>query len=57
MEEWSISPVHDALQDGGEGRDPDTGSDQDGVFRGKDLSGGSPVRSVYVTLTHKTTRV
>lgn len=50
-DESLVSPVHDALQDGGEWRDADPGPDEDGVLRGEDLSGGSPVRSVYVTLT------
>lgn len=52
MEEVSVvSPVHDALQDGGERCDADTGPDQDSVLRGKDLSRRSPIWSIYVTLT------
>lgn len=48
-----LSPVHDALQDGGEGRDADAGPDQDGVLGGKDLPGGRPVRPVHVALSSK----
>lgn len=47
-----VSLVHDALQDGGKRCDADACSNEDGVLRGKDLSSGSPVRSVYVTLKH-----
>lgn len=45
------SPVHDALQDGGEWRDADTSPDQDGMLRGEDLPGGRPVRPVHIALT------
>lgn len=55
MEEVSaVSPVHDALQDGGERCDADTGPNQDSVLGGKDLPRGSPIWTIYVTLTqHK----
>lgn len=46
----AFSPVHDALQDGGEWRDADASPDQDGMLRGEDLPGGRPVRSVHVAL-------
>ena len=32
-------PVHDGLQDGGEGGDADAGADQDGVLGPEDLAG------------------
>lgn len=49
----AFSPVHDALQDGGEGRDADASPDQDGVLRGEDLPGGRPVWPVHVALSSK----
>ena len=33
-------PVHDGLEDGGEGGDPDAGADKDGVLCMEDLTGG-----------------
>ena len=32
--------MHDGLQDGGEGGDPDAGSDEDGMLGVEDLTGG-----------------
>lgn len=49
----ALSPVHDALQDGGEWRDANASPDQDGVLRGEDLPGGRPVRPVYVALSNE----
>lgn len=49
----AFSPVHDALQDGGEGRDADASPNQDGVLRGEDLPGGRPVWPVHVALSSK----
>ena len=42
--------VHDALEYGGHGGDPNPRANQDGVFRLKDLPGGRAVRTVNVTL-------
>ena len=35
----SVPPVHDGLQDGGEGRDPDAGADEHSVLRVEDQVG------------------
>ena len=40
--------MHDGLEDGGEGRDPDAGADEDGVLGVEDLGGGRPEGSVDV---------
>lgn len=42
--------VHDGLEDGGEGRDPDAGADEDGVLGPEDVAGRGAVRAVDVDL-------
>lgn len=49
-EHEDVSLVHDALQDGGKRCDADACPNQDGMLRSKDLSGRSPIRSIYITL-------
>jgi hypothetical protein len=39
-------PEHNALQDGGEGGDPDAGCNQDSMLSPEEVTGGSTVRSV-----------
>ena len=41
-------PVHDGLEDGGEGGDADAGTDKNGVLGVEDLGGGRPERPVDV---------
>ena len=42
--------IHYALQDGGKGRDPYAGANQNGVFRVEDMPAWCSVRTVHVNL-------